>query len=133
MKKLLILLISIYIVSCSTTRINYDELVKEDDNIMYYQGKPFTGIVFDMWNKKQVKNEANFVNGKLEGKGTGYYESGVVNWKGNYLDGKLKGKVTSYYKSGNIYSEGNYVSDKLISEKCIDEDGIEINCLEDAY
>ena len=109
MKKLLILLISINIVSCSTTRINYDELVKEDDNIMYYQGKPFTGIVFDMWNEKQVKNEANFVNGKLES------------------------KVTSYYKSGNIYSEGNYVSDKLISEKCIDEDGVEINCLEDAY
>ena len=60
----------------------------------------------------KVKEEGNYVDGKVEGEWVKYYESGKVKEEGNYVDKKTEGKWVWYYESGKVFWERNYVDGK---------------------
>ena len=87
MKKLLILLLFIPLVSFGQTKFEY-----------YESGA--------------VKGKSNWFGGKLQGEMILYYESGTIRAKGNYVDGIKDGKRIRYNKSGKVVDEVNYVDGK---------------------
>ena len=72
------------------------------------------------------KETIKMVRRKVFGKS--YYENGQLKNEGNYKDDKMEGLWKFYYETGQLKSEGNYKDGKLISEKCWDEKGKEIEC-----
>ena len=64
-----------------------------------------------------MKGERNYVDGKVEGKYVGYYESGNVYWEADYVNGKREGKWVWYDRSGNITDEDIW-KDGVCVEMC---------------
>ena len=68
---------------------------------------------FEYYESGAVKSKENYVDGKLQGEMISYYESGAVRIKANNVDDKLQGEAISYNKSGEVVEEVNYVNGKL--------------------
>ena len=79
----------------SVSRVNFDDL-KDIGIVTHYQGKPFTGIGFSLYDSGELSTETNMLNGLKEGIGKDFDEDGI-NWK------------TSFYEKDIIqaYSENN--------------------------
>ena len=75
---------------------------------MYYQGKPFTGVAFDMYDESQLLFEEYFKNGKLDGVFKEYHENGELATEGAYKDGKEDGIFKQYWENGQLSSEKVY-------------------------
>ena len=88
-------------------RVLFDSL-KIDNDIAYYKSNLFTGIAFSKYDNGQLEREANYKDGKYDGVYKRWYDNGQLDLEYNYKDGK---------KDGDI-----------ISEKCWDEEGNEIDC-----
>ena len=107
------------------------------------------------WNKNGQKSlEATFKDGELDGRETHWYVNGQKSYEGTYKDGERVGKWTLWYKNGEKQGEENYKDGKadglvtwwhengqkklewtykdgsLISSKCWDVVGYEIDCSE---
>jgi antitoxin component YwqK of YwqJK toxin-antitoxin module len=54
--------------------------------------------------------DANYKDGKLDGKRTTWHQNGQKKSEINYKDGKREGKSTSWYPSGEIQLEINYIN-----------------------
>lgn len=62
---------------------------------------------------KNKSVEANYTDGKLNGKYTTYYEDGSKLTEENYTYGKLNGKYIEYNPNGSKLIEANYINGKL--------------------
>jgi antitoxin component YwqK of YwqJK toxin-antitoxin module len=108
MKKLLsILSICLVVVSCSPDRVLYDELTQKGE-ISYFEGKPFTGVSFNVYDDGQRKEELTYKDGWLDGLAQGWYENGQMEHEYNYRDGKQDGLQKSWYENGQLSYEGTY-------------------------
>ena len=121
MKKLLILLFAILISFNSygeTICVDTDTI--EDDVIIYLpnENKPFTGKHLCKYGNGQVREEATFKDGKLDGKWTWWYENGQKKSEIYYKDGKYDGKVTLWYENGQIFLEATFKDGECISGDC---------------
>ena len=109
MKRILfILLLTILFIGCGekVQRYHVDETTSPNDKLTYFKKdmSVVNGIVFD-----------TVYNGQLK-------------WEGNYKDGKSEGLWKVYYENGQLEWEVNYKDGELISEKCWDKNGKEIDC-----
>ena len=128
-KTLLIIAVLMLVVGCSSPEpINIDELVKKGD-IFYTKdtNKPYSGPVFSLYENGQ-KKEGTLKNGKEDGLLTAWYENGQKKSEETYKDGELDGRWTAWDESGQKKWVGTYKDGAVISEKCWDEDGNEIDC-----
>jgi len=57
-----------------------------------------------------------------------YYKNGQLFQTANWKYGEFHGLWKVYYENGQLEWEENWKDDELISEKCWDEDGNEIEC-----
>lgn len=76
----------------------------------------------------QIKVESNWENDQYHGIRKEWYKNGQLKLEENYKDGKEEGLWKLYYENGQLYVEGNYKDGGLISEKCWDWFGKEIDC-----
>ena len=67
---------------------------------------------FEYYESGAIKFKQNYVDGKLQGEMILYYESGTIRAKGNYVCGIKDGKRIRYNKSGEVVDEVNYVDGK---------------------
>ena len=82
------------------------------------------------WENGQKGLEATFKNGKQDGLMTGWYENGQKEREGTLKDGEIDGLSTQWYENGQKRGEATFKDGSLISVKCWDEDGNEIDCSE---
>ena len=119
MKYLYILLFIIIFVGCnSEKRVLVDELTLKGD-VHYFESKPYTGIVFDVYEEYSwsgnLKSEYGVLNGIQHGIFKEYFPNGDISNEGNYIDGQKNGLWTyrSEYEYGFIKTEeGNYKDDQ---------------------
>ena len=116
MKNILsILLISVLLIGCSENRVLTDELTNKGTEVsplMYYEGKLFSGIGFDVYPNGQLYREANFKNGKADGSQKIWFENGQL-YKGFYIkEGELDGLYKEYNYEGKLYRQKNYKDGK---------------------
>ena len=154
MKRLWLILPVILIVGCSKEPINYEETLNQRDLVYYTKdtNKPYSGPVFSLYDDGKKKVELTLKDGKVDGLLTGWYENGQKRGEMTYKDGKEDGLHTEWYKNGQkwyekTYKDGEwdglftewyengqkreertYKDGELISSKCWDEAGNEIEC-----
>ena len=106
MKKLVFIMISLSFIAigCSEKRVMYKEL-SQDGGIVYFDGKPFTGIAFSMWDEKHLKEEAEITNGKLDGVYKEYHENGQLKKEIVYKNGIVDGVGKEYLEDGQLVED----------------------------
>lgn len=83
-----------------------------DHSIMYYQGKPFNGIIAGC-SGKDIGYKANVVNGKMHGEELSYHSNGDLHFKRNWNNGILEGEEIVYNSKGDTVQCVNYINGKL--------------------
>jgi antitoxin component YwqK of YwqJK toxin-antitoxin module len=91
--------LSLIMIGCTETRVLEAEL-KEEGGLYYYQGEPFTGVSFEMYNESELKSEVHYKDGKYHGTLKTYFRGGHLSIEGTYKDGKKDG-VWLWYASFN--------------------------------
>lgn len=121
MKKLLILVIVICMVSCeSTPKKNPDStwVKKEfyDNGIlkceMQLKDSLRHGVTKNFDSKGKLMSTVHFVNNIREGVARNYYPSGTINQEMVYKNNKLEGEAKMYYESGKLYMVTQYLNNK---------------------
>ncbi|MGB1295180.1 MAG: hypothetical protein ACPG6V_06835 [Flavobacteriales bacterium] len=69
--------------------------------------------VWGFYNKGKIYEDANYVDGQLEGENNGYYQNGNLAYKVNYKNGKLDGLYEMFYINGQKKFEGTFVDGTL--------------------
>jgi len=85
------------------------ELFTRDDGLWYAKGakKPFTGSHKLYHDNGLIESEANYKDGKLDGRVTAWHENRQKSFKANYKDGKEDGKMAFWYENGQKRQEAN--------------------------
>ena len=126
-------------------RVNVDDTDIEHIGgpTLTWQGKPFTGIVFELQND-QVINETTYVEGVEDGVERSWYLNGQVESMGENRWNRSHGPFKMWYPSGQLKYEGltelGHViwrkgwseEGNLISEYKIENDPDQLNRLESA-
>lgn len=90
--------------------------LKKSGGILYYDGKPFTGIGFDMWDEKNLHTEVELKDGKVSGTAKKYFRNGQLEEEIQLLDGEKNGERIEYWENGNKQRVGHYENNKLTGE-----------------
>ena len=128
MKKTLpiVLLLS---VGYSQQEWNMDNLIKKGER--FYSktsNKPYGGKAFSLDERGEIIVEGKYRNGKKDGKWTTRWGNGRKWEEGSYRNSKKYGKWTTWRENGQKNFERSYEDGKLLSLKCWDEDGNEMEC-----
>lgn len=71
--------------------------------ILYYKGKPFTGVVYETYDNGDVSSEEEYKDSYQEGQKTTYYENGQIDESYNrHHNLVIKGTYKHYDESGNL-------------------------------
>lgn len=116
-----------------------------------YKNGELEGLCKSYHENGQLSAEAHYKNGKLEGRRKGYHENGELHYESEWVDDVQNGEIISFDKYGNkvkqsflingnydgiqkewfpngkIKAERIYKKDLIVSQKCWDESGNEIN------
>lgn len=89
MKKLFsILTLCLVFTSCSSERVHIDDIQENrETEMLFYQGKPFTGIAYDVYSQGQLKFEGTYKDDMLNGLARRWYENGQLQSEGTFKDG----------------------------------------------
>ena len=129
-KTLLIITALMLIVGCSSPEpINAEKLI-EEDGLKYHPDTKelYSGVAVWYHENGQKGFEGTFKDGERIGKLTYWYENGQKYREGTYKDGVQYGLYTAWHENGQKGFEGTFKDGSLISVKCWDEDGNEIDC-----
>jgi antitoxin component YwqK of YwqJK toxin-antitoxin module len=109
MKKLgaIMFFLSMIMIGCTEKRVLMTEL-KESGGLAYYQGEPFTGIGFLMYNESQLGAEQTFKDGKLDGVTKFYGNNGQLEKEILYKNGKRDGVTKWYGEDGQLVREETF-------------------------
>ena len=121
MKKLSVIMffLLLIMIGCTEKRVLHSEL-KESGRVMYYQGKPFTGIAFEMYNESQLEYEYAYKDGKKI-LWKSYWENGQIKHEAFSKDGKKDGVETAYEENGQKRFQNTYKDGVLLETKTYDD------------
>ena len=63
----------------------------------------------------KLEFEGEYLNGKRNGKGKGYW-NGKLEYEGEYLNDKRNGKGKEYDNEGKLQFEGEYINNKKVEQ-----------------
>ena len=102
----------------------YDEGSKQVKQETYSAGL-LNGPYWIKTKKGSLVEEGGYVNGKLDGLKTTYYDTGTVRQRINYIADVLEGDFQVFYISGMLRIEGNFIEGKEnLIWKIYHEDGV---------
>ena len=157
MKKLLLLLLCVPLIGFGQNKYHNDEVTSfnfHSDSLRYLKKDMslLNGIVYDNYDNFQLASEYTYEEGKRNGISKEWFDNGQLWYEGNYKHGKQEGLIRNWYyngqltyeenmkdgkhdglskgwyRNGQLWYERNYKDGKLISKKCWDESGNEIDC-----
>lgn len=77
----------------------------------YYQAgssTPFTGVLYGRYDNGELMTTQDYVDGIGNGKWTSYDPDGRKNEEGTYVDNRVEGPVTLFYEDGSVKARGQY-------------------------
>lgn len=130
MKRLLIILPFLVLVSCGNNRL------KEQVVATHANGQPATIYYFnsehqrvaekEFYDNGILKMEGTVANGLRNGPWTSYFPDGKVQSTGFYTDGIRTGKAQVFFENGQLWMDGFYTDDHKCGEWVFyDEQGYE--------
>ena len=91
--------------------IDFDDVERRHGGLTYEIGSdvPLSGLVREIYSRKQKKSEVHFVDGKRDGLSTRWWPNGEKQFEGNFEAGRPVGLQTDYYQNGNKKTEKTLV------------------------
>jgi antitoxin component YwqK of YwqJK toxin-antitoxin module len=77
----------------------------------YYQdgsSSPFTGVLYGRYDNGELMTTQDYVDGIGNGKWTSYDPDGRKNEEGTYVENRVEGPVTLFYEDGSVKARGQY-------------------------
>jgi len=133
MKKLLLILLCVPLIGFGQERYHMDEVITPGkcpyDTITYLKKDMslVNGTVF-YDNQGYLAIEYNYKDGKKHGPRRIWSKNGQLEIEYNYKEGKRHGLWRVWFENGQLEIETNYKDNRIIYEKCWDEQGIKIEC-----
>lgn len=116
MKNFIIVLLIIILSSCQENRILIDELINkgtQENPIMFYNGKLFSGIGYNIFPNGTLETEQTFEDGKLNGISTEFFVSNEIKKQINYRNNKIvDGTYKVFYENGSLKLETTIINNK---------------------
>jgi len=125
-----------------------DMRLKQQQGFLYLQGKPFTGVTFELYDNgdtvktatykegkedgitrwwhpnKQLAQERYFVNGWKQGTHKGWWPNGKLQFEYHFVNDEYEGEVTEWFKNGKVFRVFHYsAGHEAGSQKMWWEDG----------
>ncbi|MBT5692321.1 MAG: DUF4339 domain-containing protein, partial [Opitutae bacterium] len=88
-----------YILKAEPREVDWDQ-VERRDGLMYFEAKPFTGVIVKKYPNGQKKDEITHEDGKVHGLSTRWHKNGQKKYEITHEDGKYHGLWTSWYDNG---------------------------------
>ena len=100
---------------CNELVLNDKEYEVKLNNALFGVGltSSLNGKVVSYYENGQLRERANFKDGKEEGFWEEYYENGQLKSKVNYQDGKEEGFWEDYYENGQLMMKANHKDGEL--------------------
>lgn len=124
--KFIFLLILILVSSC-IKKLTINEVTLAGDGRYYYQGKPFSGQVFDLHENGKLKFEMNLIDGKKDGPLKKFNESSKLIEQENYDHGLKHGIFLKYFNDGRLEHQKIYIRDTMDGQWIIHDGLYSIN------
>jgi antitoxin component YwqK of YwqJK toxin-antitoxin module len=102
-------------ISVDQTNIDFNdlpEIIVEKEN-----EKPYTGIVFALYNNGNIQYEWSYLDGIPNGKWKYYFYTGKVQYEFTYLDGEKHGPCRAWHFNGKLNFESQYKNNELHGEQ----------------
>ncbi|MBT8319178.1 MAG: hypothetical protein KJP01_03530 [Gramella sp.] len=95
------------LVSMEDVNVDYEA---ENGQQYYKKGsnKPFTGFLSARYDNGELESVQQYENGYGNGIWIDYDPDGKISCKGTYVNNRIEGPVTFYYEDGSIKSTGQY-------------------------
>jgi antitoxin component YwqK of YwqJK toxin-antitoxin module len=106
-----------------TLRVHLDELDFDDEQLMIWKGKPFTGVGVEFFPAGLLRSEVYHVDGVEHGPKREWYSSGQLKDEANIWQGGLHGYKRIWDEKGRLISEELGELGIGIAEKRWDEQG----------
>ena len=112
MKKTLLIITALLFITSTAfpqTKMDINNLI-DRSGLLYKPNddKPFTGIVFDLYENGQKKLEGRYRNGLKNGKWTWWNRDGSIVKRGTYKNQLMNGLWQFYFSNGNLKGKGQY-------------------------
>lgn len=79
-----------------------------NEGVVYYKGKPFSGLGVATYSNGQIAEEITYLVGKRNGVLKRWFENGELSFEAFYENNRLDGKVRSWWINGHLRSASNY-------------------------
>lgn len=86
-------------------RVIFEEIDVGEEQLMFWKGKPFTGIAVEFFPDGTLQSEVYHVNGLEHGPKRGCYSSGQLRKEANLWYGGLHGYLREWDEQGRLTSE----------------------------
>jgi len=107
----------------SMTRVKFDDLEMSCCALMLHNGEPFTGVAFALDRNGHVVEEAECVDGMMDGIVRQWSADGVLVMEENIVFNMLHGSKKRWFHNGNLKSTGEYELGICIRETEFSETG----------
>lgn len=88
-----------------------ESVIKYHNGAKYYlrgAEKPYTGFLYARYDNGELEAVSQVVNGVGNGIWINYAPDGSKECQGTYVDDRVEGPVTFFYEDGSVKSEGQY-------------------------
>jgi antitoxin component YwqK of YwqJK toxin-antitoxin module len=87
------------------TRVPFDDLVIDDEQVASWQDRPFTGVAFDTFADGRPRSEASYVDGVQQGVAREWHPNGALKAETSYWNGSGHGLERAWNEEGRLLSE----------------------------
>jgi antitoxin component YwqK of YwqJK toxin-antitoxin module len=108
-------------------RINENELDEGENGERLWEGKPFTGIAFELHLNGNLAIEVEIENGIENGTVREWYPSGKLKLEASGKNGEPDKRITEWFENGNLKSEAIIHFGRQIKEKIWNEHDVLIS------
>lgn len=95
----------------NTIYIN-DSSLKLNNGVYFYGGKPYSGLIKEIYTTDTLKFIGYYFEGKQQGSTKTFFENGKLETERNYKDGIGYGRHYGYWKNGHMKFDFSYFNDK---------------------
>jgi antitoxin component YwqK of YwqJK toxin-antitoxin module len=92
-------------VPSSKLRVQDDQLDDGDDDAVLFEGKPFSGVSYDVYDNGQLRHEVEYVDGYERGLSRYWYSNGQLKEEMVFLPGRAPDKSTGWHENGKLRYE----------------------------
>jgi antitoxin component YwqK of YwqJK toxin-antitoxin module len=85
-----------------------EELLEGDDDLVLYQGHPFTGVAYDLFASGDLYHETNYQDGLPHGYWRDWYPTGQMKFESECQEGVRHGRTTRWYPNGAMQFIAQY-------------------------